>query len=66
MKIKTGNLVLDITRTKRADNLIKEVVDPFMTQIKQKNIKVEYRVDAIEHEIIADWRLYKLAVFNII
>ena len=33
MKIKNGNLEIKVSSTKRPDNLIKEIVNPFMTQI---------------------------------
>ena len=47
-------------------NYIKEIIEPFMSQIREKNIKIEFEESPIEHYMIADWRLYKLAIYNII
>ena len=67
MNIKKGTINLLTDKTQNPEKFIKEIVKPFESQIKQKNIKVEFRrVAPIEYSIITDWKMYKLALFNVL
>jgi hypothetical protein len=66
--MKIGNKEFDVSPQRENDvfNRIKEVVLPFLPQIKSKNLKLYLSKEApINVDLIADWDMYKLVLFNV-
>ena len=68
MKIKKGEFLIKLQKTKKPENFIKYVIEPFQLQIEnaQINVHVFKNFELEEYFIHGDWIKFKLVMFNLV